>query len=53
MRGIKRSRSEELARLRMCIQVIQLQNPPKDAIFFTEDIDIHAIKIALKVSCIF
>ena len=37
----------------MRIRVIQLQNPPKDARFFTESVDIHAIKTALKVSCIF
>ena len=44
IRGIKRSRGEEFARSRMRIQVIQLQNPPKDARFFIESIDIHAIK---------
>ena len=53
MRGIKRSRGEEFARSRMRIRVIQLQNPPKDARFFTGSVDIHAIKTALKVSCIF
>ena len=37
----------------MRIRVIHLQNPPKDTRFFTENVDKHAIKTALKVSCIF
>ena len=55
LRGIKRLRGEEFTRLRgrACARVIQLQNPPKDARFFNESVDIHAIKTAQKVSCIF
>ena len=34
----------------MRIRVIQLQNSPKDARFFTESVDIHAIKLGLRTS---
>ena len=55
MRGIKRSRGEEFARLRghTCAFGLFITKSTKDARFFTESIDIHAIKTALKVSCIF
>ena len=49
MRAIKRSRGEEFARSRRRIQVIQLPNPPKDARFFTESIDISGPTIRRKI----
>ena len=53
MLGIKRSRGEEFTKSPHVHSCYSIQNPPKDARFFTESVDAHAIKTALKITCIF